>query len=267
MPVAVFGALNVSPESFYAGSVVQDHDQLLSTAERMVEGGAVFVDVGGMSSAPYLVTRISEAEEADRLAGAIEQLVAKLAVRVSADTCRAAPARAALEAGAAIINDVSGLTGDPGMAPLVARTGAGLIVMAGDRRPRGRGNQPMDVILALLRESLELAREAGIDAKRIAVDPGIGFFRTGDRPWYDWDCRVLGNLGLLAALGRPVCVGVSRKSFIGAVLGQADPGERLVGSLAAAGIAVFNGAHLIRCHDVAETRQAVRIAEAIRRQV
>lgn len=266
VPVVIVGALNVSPESFYAGSVFQDRDRLLAMADGMVQAGASVLDIGGMSSAPYLATRISEAEEAERLAGAIEGVVAKLAIPVSADTSRAGPARAALAAGAAIINDVTGLTGDPGMASLVARTGAGLIVMANDRRLPRAGVEPTEVIVGLLKESLAVARAAGIDEERIVVDPGIGFFRTGDRPWYDWDCRVLARLGALAALGRPIGVSASRKSFIGAVLGQADPGERLPGSLAAAALAVFNGAHLIRCHDVAETRQAVRVAEAIRRQ-
>lgn len=264
VPVAVIGALNVSPESFYADSVVRDRDSLLTAAQRMVEAGAVIVDVGGMSTAPYLATRISEAEEARRLAGAVEWLVAKLAVPVSADTCRAAPARAALDAGAAVINDVSGLTADPAMAPLVARTGAGLIVMAGARGAGTASGEPIDVVRRLLTESLALARESGIDEERMIVDPGIGFFRTSDRPWHDWDCRVLASLGALAALGRPICVGVSRKSFIGAVAGPAEPGARLPGSLAAAVVAVFNGAHVVRCHDVAETRQAVRVAEAIR---
>ncbi len=266
VPVAVIGALNVSPESFYGGSVVRDRDQLLTAAQRMVEAGAVIVDVGGMSTAPYLATRISEAEEAERLARAVEWLAGKLSVPVSADTCRAGPARVALSAGATIINDVSGLTADAEMAPLVRRTGAGLIVMANPRRPAEAGSQPTDVILDLLKETLALARAAGIDEKRVVVDPGIGFFRSPNRPWHEWDCRVLGSLGALAELGRPICVGVSRKSFVGAVAGLAEPEARLPGSLAAAAIAVFNGAHVIRCHDVAETRQTVRVAEAIRGQ-
>lgn len=266
VPVAVIGALNVSPESFYGGSVVRDRDQLLTAAQRMVEAGAVIVDIGGMSTAPYLATRISEAEEAERLARAVEWLAGKLSVPVSADTCRAGPARAALSAGATIINDVSGLTADAEMAPLVRRTGAGLIVMANHRRAAEAESRPTDVILDLLKETLALARAAGIDEKRVVVDPGIGFFRSSNRPWHEWDCRVLGSLGALAELGRPICVGVSRKSFVGAVAGLAEPEARLPGSLAATAIAVFNGAHVIRCHDVAETRQTVLVAEAIRGQ-
>src|SRR3990170_4622652 len=145
LPVALVGVLNVSPESFYGGSVFRERDRLLAAAQRMVEAGAVLLDVGGMSSAPYLAARIPETEEADRLARAIEGLAPKLGVPISADTWRAGPARQALDAGAAaparggreggaaVINDVSGLRGAPGRAPLVARGGGGLIVMASDR--------------------------------------------------------------------------------------------------------------------------------------
>lgn len=271
LPVVVMGVLNVSPESFYPGSVHVDLDDLLASAERMVEGGAKLLDVGAMSTAPYLSTRIAEEEEAERLGRAVERLVDKLGVPISADTCRAVPAKAALEAGAAIINDVSGLSADPAVAELVARAGAGLILMAsprgGRRLPGGplgsADNSPVSIAAALLSESLELARLAGIAEENIVVDPGIGFFRQSGQPWFEWDCEILARLGELQGLGRPICIGVSRKSFIGALLGQDDPGERLVGSLAAAAIAVVKGAHLIRTHDAAETSQAVRVAQAI----
>lgn len=262
-PVALVGVLNVSPESFYQGSVLRDRETLLRRAEAMVAAGAALLDVGGMSSAPYLSTRVPEAEEARRLAWAIEGLAGKVGVPISADSWRAGPARAALAAGAQVINDVTGLTGDPGMAALVADRGAGLIAMASERRPGRVPGTPIALVLELLEESLALARAAGIPDGRIVVDPGVGFFRsTWPRP-EEWDCRVLGDLGSLGALGRPVCVGVSRKSFIGTVTGEADPAGRLPGSLAATALAVRNGAHLIRCHDVAETRQAVRVVEAI----
>lgn len=271
LPVAVMGVLNVSPESFYPGSVYSRPDDLLGAAERMVEAGAAVLDVGAMSTAPYLPTRIPEAEEAERLGQAVERLATKLGVPISADTCRAVPAKTALEGGATIINDTSGLTADPALARLVAQAGAGLIVMAS---PRGSGpsrspaappaqNSPVSIVIGLLLESLELARSAGIAAEKIVVDPGIGFFRQSDRPWFEWDCEVLARLGELRGLGRPVCIGVSRKSFIGALLDQDDPAERLVGSIAATAVAVMNGAHLIRTHDVAETREAIRVAEAI----
>lgn len=286
LPVTVIGALNVSPESFYPGSVHTDLDDLLGEAERMVEAGAQILDVGALSTAPYRETKISEEEETDRLGRAVERLARKLGVPISADTTRTAPARAALEAGAAIINDVSGLSGDPEMGELVARAGAGLILMASPPHPTlspdddtphlfssllggeagegGEDNSPISIVTRLLRGSFARARSAGIGEEKIVVDPGIGFFRNTGMPWFKWDCQVLARLGELRALGRPICVGVSRKSFIGALLGQADPVGRLLGSLAATSVAVVKGAHLIRTHDVAETMQAVRVAEAIR---
>jgi len=264
LDVAVIGALNVSPESFYAGSVVSGRDQLLSAADALVRAGAALVDVGGMSTAPYLNAAISASEEADRLGLAVELLVSKLDLPVSADTSRTQPARAALAAGARVINDVTGLTGDPELASLVAAAGAGLIVMASDRGAP-HADRPMAAVLALLGESLRLALAAGIPAERIVVDPGIGFFRRQALPWHEWDCRVLAELHLLRQLERPICVGVSRKSFIGALSAEPDPGARLPGSLAATAAAVLGGAHLIRCHDVAETIQAVRVAQAIAR--
>jgi dihydropteroate synthase len=263
LDVAVVGALNVSPESFYAGSVVAGADDLLRAAEAMVTAGAAFLDVGAMSTAPYLETAISAAEERDRLGAAVHLLATKVAVPLSADTSRAAPAEAALEAGARIVNDVRGLTGDPDLARVVARAGAGLILMASERG-EAIGTLPVEAVQALLEESLALARHAGIPAERIAVDPGIGFFRSRAMAWHEWDCRVLAGLPRLRELGRPICVGVSRKSFIGALTGARDPADRLPGSLAATTAAVLVGAHLIRTHDVAETRQAVRVAYAIR---
>ena len=264
LPVAVMGALNVSPASFYAGSVVTGGDDLLRAAERMAREGASLLDVGAMSTAPYLSGSISASEEAERLGWAVDVLSSKLGVPVSADTSRAEPARAALEAGAAIINDVRGLTADPALAPLVARAGAGLILMASERGG-AEGQPPVDTVMELLEESLRLAIQSGIREERVVVDPGIGFFRRRGIAWHEWDCAILATLGRLRDLGRPVCIGVSRKSFVGEIAGEPDPGRRLPGSLAAVTAAVLGGASLIRAHDVGETVQAVRVAEAIRR--
>jgi dihydropteroate synthase len=275
--VAVVGALNVSPESFYAGSVLTSGDDLLRAAEAMARAGAAFLDVGAMSTAPYLSGRISEPEEADRLGSAVGLLTGKLEIPISADTSRSLPARAALEAGAGIINDVTGLTGDADLAAVVARAGAGLIAMVSDRPvvlatdEAGRLDQlssgphdPVGIVSVRLAESLALARRAGIPADAIVIDPGIGFFRRSGIAWHEWDVAVLAGLGRLRALERPICVGVSRKSFLGALTGEGDPARRLPGSLAATTAAVLAGAHMIRTHDVAETLQAVRVAEAVR---
>jgi len=264
LDVAVVGALNVSPESFYSGSVVVDADRLLQTGEAMARAGAAWLDVGAMSTAPYLEAWIPEALEADRLHWAVGLLTTKLDLPVSADVSRVGPARAALEAGARMINDVTGLVGDPGLARLTAEAGVGLVLMAGPAAAPPAG-EPVATVRAALQRSLAIARGAGIPDERILVDPGIGFFRGAGVAWPDWDCRVLAGLPGLRALGRPLYVGVSRKSFIGALAAVEDPAERLPGSLAATAAAVLGGAHVIRAHDVAETVQAVRVAQAIRR--
>lgn len=264
LDVAVVGVLNVSPESFYSGSVVADADRLLQAGEAMARAGAAWLDVGAMSTAPYLEARIPEAQEADRLHWAVGLLTTKLDLPVSADVSRVGPARAALEAGARMINDVTGLAGNPALARLIAESGAALVLMAAPAAA-GPAGEPVAMVRAALERSLAIARAAGIPDEHILVDPGIGFFRGDGVVWPDWDCRVLAGLPALRALGRPLYVGVSRKSFIGAVASVADPAERLPGSLAATAAAVLGGAHVIRAHDVAETVQAVRVAQAIRR--
>jgi dihydropteroate synthase len=262
LPVAVMGALNVSPESFHAASVKRDPDALLRAALGMVAAGAALVDVGARSTAPYLATAISEDEEAERLAQAVALLAAKLPVPISADTARPAPARAALEAGARVLNDVSGLA-DPAVARLAAAHEAGVIAMAW---PSGGApsREPSATVRALLAAALARAREAGIPDERVVLDPGIGFFREEALAWHEWDTRVLADLPALAGLGRPLAVGVSRKSFVGVLAGRGCTDERLAGSLAATAAAVLGGAALVRTHDVAETVDAVRVAERIR---
>jgi dihydropteroate synthase len=264
LDVAVVGALNVSPESFYPGSVAADADRLLRAAEAMAHAGAAWLDVGAMSTAPYLAGRIPEGQEAERLHWAVGLLSTKLDLPVSADVSRLEPARAALEAGARMINDVTGLAGDPGLARLTAESGAALVVMASPVGAPAIGD-PVATIRASLARSLAVARAAGIAEERVLVDPGIGFFRGAGVAWPEWDVRVLAGLADLRGLGRPLHVGVSRKSFIGALGGAADPADRLPGSLAATAAAVAGGAHVIRAHDVAETVQAVRVAQAIHR--
>jgi dihydropteroate synthase len=261
-PVRLAGAINVSPESFYQGSVATGEDSLRAKAEQMAAEGADLLDIGAMSTAPYLRTEITEAEEIQRLTWAIGIVRKAVAVPVSADTKRGGVALAALDAGADIINDVSGLRYDPGMAEIIARRAQGVILMASETDPNAR--DPIETVRGLLEESLRVVWKAGVPDHRVVLDPGIGFFRQTAIPWHAWDCEVLRRLAELRALGRPLLVGVSRKSFIGKIVGQADPRDRLAGSLAATAIAVVNGAHLIRTHDVGPTREAVRMAEALR---
>src|SRR5262249_52208905 len=261
-PVAVMGVINVSPESFHPGSVYRGDHAVLAAALGMAEAGAALIDVGARSSAPYLDTAISEAEETERLVRAVGALAAKLSVPVSVDTSGPTVARAALEAGARVVNDVSALA-DPALARVAAEHDAGFILMAAPGPGRVVG-PPIATVTRILRAGLETARAAGVPDERIVLDPGIGFFRDADVAWHAWDVAVLAGLPELAALGRPLCVGVSRKSFVGAITGHRDPAARLSGSLAATAAAVLGGAALIRTHDIAETIDAVRVAERVR---
>jgi len=262
LPVRVMAVLNVSPESFYQGSVQTSRESLAETARAMASAGADIIDIGAMSTAPYLKTHISAAEETERLARAIEAVAPCVTVPISADTQRAQPAAAALAAGARIINDVSGLKHDPAMAALIAKADAGVIIMASETTPGT--SPPLTRIKDALAESLQIAAQAGVAHDHIVLDPGVGFFRKPGISWDEWDCMVLRELASLRVLGFPLLVGVSRKSFIGKILGQPDAADRLLGSLACAAVAVYNGAHLIRAHDVKETVETVRMAERLR---
>jgi len=261
-PVRLVGAINVSPESFYQGSVAATEDSVKQQAERMAAEGADLLDIGAMSTAPYLPTEIPEAEEIQRVTWAIGIIRGVASLPLSVDTTRSRVALAALDAGADVINDVSGLRRDPGMGEIVAKRARGVILMASETAPEAR--DPIETVRGFLEESLQIVWRVGVPEHRVVVDPGIGFFRKAALPWYDWDCEVLRRLGELKTLDRPLLVGVSRKSFIGQLLGQADPAERLAGSLAATAVAVVNGAHMIRTHDVGPSREVVRVAEALR---
>ncbi len=257
----IMGVINVSPESFYKGSVRNDGEGLIETAVKMVEEGAAFIDIGTKSTAPYLKTQIPVEEEVRRAVWAVKAIRDHVDVPISIDTTSAKVAEEALKAGADIIKDVTGLKGDPDMAKVARDYGAPVIVCA-----HGEVNDfsdPVHTVIDLLQESLVIAGEHGIE--ELAVDPAIGFLRPEWPPWYEWDSKILANLNALKILGRPILIGVSRKSFIGAITGRKDPAERLPGSLSATAIAVFNGAHIVRTHDVKETLDVVKMAAFMRR--
>jgi len=261
-PVRLMGAINVSPESFYKDSVEVTEDALRSRAEQMAAEGADIIDVGAMSTAPYLTTAIPETEEIRRLTSAIRILRQVISLPISADTTRSSVALAAMDVGAAVINDVSGFRGDPTMAELAARRADGVILMASETA--AGATDPVRTVLNVLRQSCAISDASGIRRDRVVLDPGIGFFRKAKLSWELWDCALLRCLSELRSLGRPILIGVSRKSFIGKVLGRPDPADRLAGSLAATVVAVLNGAHIIRTHDVGAARDAIRMAEALR---
>jgi dihydropteroate synthase len=265
--VKVMGVINASPESFFKGSVKVGPETVAQAAREMQEAGAHIIDIGAMSTAPYLETVIPVEEETRRMLEAIGAAKSACDLPISADTPRAAVAEAAAKAGADAINDVTGLKYDSKMARVVAK--AGLPVIAGAySSASARGNVAATV--SALKESMAIAKKAGI--KNIIVDPSIGFFRSEgknpfftkmtDVPWYTRDLQVLSGLGKLTRLA-PVCVSVSRKSFLGHLLGlEAD--ERLVPSIACEIMAAINGASIIRTHGVKETVQALSMLELLR---
>lgn len=261
------GILNATPDSFSDGGRFLSPGAAVERVAAMIDEGAELIDVGGESTRPGS-ERVSAHEEISRVVPIIAELTKRFDTAVSIDTSKSEVAAAAVDAGAEIINDISGLRWDPRIAKIAAEAGAGLILM------HSRGNfeemhlqPPVENILndvtEGLRRSAAEAVAAGVDRHSILLDVGIGFGKSPEQ-----------NLELIARLGKirrtlpefGILVGASRKSTIGRVTGEDVPERRLAGSLAAAAIAVFNGANVIRAHDVAATVQAVRLADAIRRE-
>ncbi len=262
-PVRVIGVINVSPESFYKNSIKTSPDEIARLAKKIEDEGADIIDIGAMSTAPYLKTEISVEEEIRRLSMAIKIVKETVSLPISVDTTRSESAEEAVKAGADIVNDVYGLKGDGNMASVVAEYDVSLIIAAHAKRQSELN--PIQRVTTMLQESLDLAREVEISDNKIVIDPAIGFIRKTKWPWHVWDCYILKNLEYLRRLGRPVCVAVSRKSFIGRILNLENPEDRLFGSLSATAIAVYNNAHVIRTHDVSATLQTIRLTEFIKR--
>ncbi|RLF82081.1 dihydropteroate synthase [Thermococci archaeon] len=259
----VMGVINVSPESFFKGSIRQREDELIETALKMLEDGASFIDIGAKSTAPYLENQIPVEEEIRRALWALSILRDNVDVPISIDTTNAKVAEEAIKVGADIINDISGLKGDPKMVEVAREYNVPLILCA--HKDVKDFSDPIHEVINALQESLQIAYKNNIEKEKIAIDPAIGFLRPKYPPWYEWDSKVIANLNLLKVFGLPILVGVSRKSFIGAITGRRNPIERLAGSLGATAIAVWNGANIIRTHDVKETLDAIKIAHFIKR--
>ncbi|MEM3107628.1 MAG: dihydropteroate synthase, partial [Candidatus Nitrosotenuis sp.] len=264
--VRIMGILNTSPESFYKKSVRRGK-QIAQAVQEMEQQGADFIDVGGMSTAPYLSTLVSEKEETRRIVEAIKQIQRVSNLPISIDTCRANVAKEALEFGVDIINDVSGLKYDKKMSQILAKYEPSVVVCAYSP-VQIRGDLVLQTKL-LLKQSISIAKSAGIDTNKIVIDPAIGFFRSfGKNPFYtkirgDWfkrDLQILQNLSSLK-LNLPILVSVSNKSFIGKILDKKNPADRIYGSLAVEVIAVLNGANIIRTHNVKETKDAIAVAQ------
>jgi dihydropteroate synthase len=265
----IMGIINTSPESFYKKSVFTDKNEISKTAKQMEEDGADFIDVGGMSTAPYFDTLISEEKEMERITKAVEAISKVSRLPISFDTCRAGVARKAFESGVEILNDISGLKYDKAMLEALERYSPSIIVCAFSKEIV-KGNQVVQA-RNLLRESLSIAKKAGIQKNKIVVDPAIGFFRKKAKGifftkinsnWLERDISIIQNLESIK-LGHPLLVSVSRKSIIGSLLNEKDPGKRLYGSLGAEIISVLNGADIIRTHDVKATHDAIKIAQKL----
>lgn len=260
----VMGILNVTPDSFSDGGRYLDASAAVAHGVAMAQQGADVLDIGGESTRPGAAA-IAEAQELDRVVPVIERLAKAVRIPLSIDTAKASVASAALRAGASLINDVTALQGDPQMAHVARQSNAAVVLMHMRGTPRTMQRHPRyrDVVgevLAFLREAAQRAQRAGIDRRRLIIDPGLGFGKT-----------VAHNLQLMAALERfvgakyPVLIGPSRKSFIGKTLG-AEVDERLAGTLSCVGAAQRAGAHIVRVHDVQATVHYLRMTDAIRRQ-
>jgi len=250
----IMGVVNVSPESF-SGDGLADVEAAVAQARRMVADGADILDVGGQSTRPGFDELLPQ-DEARRVVPVIERLVAELDLPVSVDTYKARVARAALQAGAHLLNDIWGFRCDPSLAALAAEFGVPAVVMHNQR-----GRPFRDVIgdiRAGLEASLAIAEAAGLSRARLIIDPGFGFGWTEEQ-----NLDMLRRLGELRDLGLPILVGTSRKSTIGAVLEGALVDQRLFGTAATVALAIANGADIVRVHDVAEMRDVVRLADAV----
>lgn len=264
-PPLIVGILNVTPDSFSDGGRFAAVDAAVAHADRLVRDGAGMLDVGGESTRPGRTEEVPAAEEIRRVVPVLERLARELPhVPVAVDTVKGAVARAALDAGAAAVNDVAGLRFDPDLAAAVARAGAGLVLMhsrgahlALAGYDEARYADLLGEVLAELRAGLEAAGRAGIPPEAVVVDPGFGFAKTPAH-----SLRLLGQLDAMACLGRPVYVGASRKRFLGAVSGRPVE-ERDALSATAAALAVERGARIVRTHDVRLTRDAIALALAL----
>ncbi|MEA3485574.1 MAG: dihydropteroate synthase, partial [Candidatus Aerophobetes bacterium] len=259
--VAVMGVLNVTPDSFYDGGRYIEQDKALRRVESMIKEGADLIDIGGESTRPG-AKRVGTDEELQRVIPVISEIRKFFDILISVDTYKADVAREAIETGANLINDISGLRFDSELKKVIAKYDVPVVIVHIKGTPGNMQNNPqyeclMGEITSYLRNSIKIAEEAGISPDKIIVDPGIGFGKTTEH-----NLEIIRRLGELKSLGKSILIGASRKSFIGNIL-KLPLSERLEGSLAIASLSVFQGAHIIRTHDVKETRRALDITKAI----
>jgi dihydropteroate synthase len=258
----IMGILNVTPDSFSDGGRHADTARAITQGRLMAAQGADLIDVGGESTRPG-AEPVSEDEELRRIIPVIERLAAELTIPISVDTYKSRVARKALEAGASIVNDISGLRFSLDMAGVAAEHGAAVVIMHIKGTPRDMQQNPVytDVVAEVrsyLSDSITMAVQAGVKPESILIDPGIGFGKT-----LEHNLTLLNRLGELRSLGRPILLGTSRKKFIGTVLGIAEADRRLEGTAATVAIGIERGARVLRVHDVAPMVKVARMTDAI----
>ncbi len=256
------GVLNVTPDSFSDGGEFNTPAAALPQAQRLVEAGVDILDIGGQSTRPG-AEEVSETAELQRVLPVVKAVRSSLSVPISVDTTRASVAKAAVAVGADIVNDISGGTFDPDMFPVVAQLGVPIILMhiRGTPQTMQKLTDYHDLIgeiYEFLEDQIRVAINAGIVRSRLIIDPGIGFAKTAEQ-----NIQLLRQLTAFRSLGVPIVVGVSRKRFIGHILNQPDPKQRVWGTAAACCAAIAAGSDILRVHDVAEMHDVCRVADAI----
>jgi len=263
----VMGVLNVTPDSFSDGGLFAGLEEAVAQAHQMAADGAHIIDVGGESTRPATFSDhspLSIEEEQRRIIPVIARIAADLPhLPLSVDTYKAEVARAALDAGAQIVNDISGLTSDPAMAALAAERNVPIIIMHLLGRPRDIPLRPtytdvVQEVVAFFQTQIEYALAHGVQASRIWLDPGLGFGKTAQH-----NLEVLRRLSEIKALGFPLVVGSSRKKFLGKILGADDPTDRKEGTAATVALSIAQGADVVRVHDVKEMARVARVSDAV----
>ncbi len=261
----IMGILNVTPDSFSDGGLHFDRTHAVDACLRMADDGADIIDIGGESTRPGS-DPVSLDEELRRTIPVIESVASKVNIPVSIDTYKADVARRALDAGASIVNDISGLMYDREMPQVIARYGVPVVIMHIKGNPKDMQRNPsytalIPEIMEYFRSRIGFAVKAGIPEDRIIIDPGIGFGKT-----FDHNLEILHNLGKFTALGRPLLVGPSRKAFLGKILDDTPAADRLEGTAAAVAISILQGADIVRVHDVRQMSKVAKVADAIKKE-
>lgn len=259
----LMGILNVTPDSFFDGGRYFSVKKATEQALRMIDEGADIIDIGGESTRPG-AEPVTVDEELKRVIPVIEALSKKVSIPISIDTYKAKVAELAIQAGATIVNDISGLRFDSEMPAVVSKYKVPVIIMHIKGTPRDMQKNPsykalIPEIIEYLRESIVIAKKAGVQENMIIIDPGIGFGKLPEH-----NLEIIKRLKDFTHLGKPILIGVSRKSFIGKVLNDAPPEERLEGTAAAVVASILNGANIVRVHDVGFMYKVVKMADAIK---